>query len=165
MQANGLEARLRALEDVEAIRQLKARYFSSCDAKDIEGMRDCFVPGKVAIDYGAIGVFDNRDQLIDVFQRLGCHDHIVEMHHGMNPEIAMVDADQARGTWGLYYHQINTQEKTLTQLGATYEDEYVRTERGWKISKTRCVITSSQVMRFTEGAPLVMFAGRSPAAA
>lgn len=160
MQGNGLEARLRKLEDLESIRQLKARYFSCCDAKDVEGMRDCFVHGKVAIDYGAIGVFDDRDQLVDVFQQLGCHEHVVEMHHGMNPEIAVLDDDRAHGTWGLYYHQINTKEKTLTQLGAYYEDEYLRTDSGWKICKTRCVITSSQVMQFAEGAPLVMFAGR-----
>lgn len=165
MQGNGVEARLRKLEDIESIRQLKARYLSRCDAKDVEGMRDCFVPGKVEIDYGAIGVFDNRDQLIDVFQRLGGHDHIVDMHHGVNPEIDVLDNDRARGTWGLYFHQINTQEKTLTQLGAYYEDEYLRTDSGWKISKTRCVITSSQVMRFTESAPLVLFAGRSVPAA
>ena len=160
MQENGLEARLRKLEDLESIRQLKARYLACCDAKDVEGMRDCFIPGKVAIDYGAIGVFDDRDQPIDVFQKLGGHDHIVDMHHGVNPEIAVLDDRTARGTWGLYFHQINTKDNTLTQLGATYEDEYLRTDGGWKISKTRCVITSTQVMRFTEGAPQVMFAGR-----
>jgi len=165
MEGTDLVKRLRRLEDLEAIRQLKARYFACCDRKDTDGMRECFAVGKVLIDYGAIGVFDDRSKLIDVFQRLGCHEHIVEMHHGMNPDITVLDSDRAHGTWGLYYHQINTLEKTLTQLGATYDDAYVRTESGWKIAKTRCVITSSQVMRFTEAAPVVMFAGRSVPAA
>src|ERR1700733_5871009 len=75
-----LEARLRRLEDTEAIRSLKGRYFFCCDRKDPQGVRDCFAPGKVLIDYGRIGVFSDRDQLVDVFERLGCHDHIVEMH-------------------------------------------------------------------------------------
>ena len=40
-----LEARVRRLEDADAIRRLKARYFTCCDRKDPEGMRDCFAPG------------------------------------------------------------------------------------------------------------------------
>ena len=78
-----LAARLRVLEDIEAIRRLKARYFFCCDQKNPQGMRDCFAPGNVPIDYGPIGVFDQRDALAQVFAHLGCHAHIVEMHHGL----------------------------------------------------------------------------------
>ncbi|RQR29148.1 nuclear transport factor 2 family protein, partial [Burkholderia sp. Bp9131] len=80
-----MEVRVRRLEDADAIRQLKARYFTCCDRKDPQGMRDCFAPGTVHIDYGRIGTFEHRDALVDVFERLGCHPHIVEMHHGVNP--------------------------------------------------------------------------------
>ncbi|MGH8809465.1 MAG: nuclear transport factor 2 family protein, partial [Noviherbaspirillum sp.] len=66
MTVAALEARVRVLEDLEAIRALKARYFFSCDRKDPEAMRDCFVSGKVLIDYGRIGVFHHRDELVDL---------------------------------------------------------------------------------------------------
>ncbi|MFL9997012.1 SnoaL-like domain-containing protein [Burkholderia sp. GAS332] len=156
-----LEARLRRLEDTEAIRSLKARYFFCCDRKDPQGVRDCFAPGKVLIDYGRIGVFSDRDQLVDVFERLGCHDHIVEMHHGANPQIALVDDTTARGTWGLFYYLINTRDRVVTQLGAYYEDEYRKLDGVWKIAATRCVVTSTLAMDLADGMAKILFAGRS----
>lgn len=156
-----LDARLRVLEDLEAIRQLKARYFFCCDRKDPQGVRDCFMPGQVQIDYGRIGVFDDRDQLVDIFERLACQEHIVEMHHGENPQIVIVNDTDAHASWGLYYHQINTLERTITQLGAYYEDEYRKLGNEWKISKTRCIVTSTLVTDLTEGMMKVVFAGRA----
>ncbi|MFM0208652.1 nuclear transport factor 2 family protein [Paraburkholderia sediminicola] len=156
-----LEARLRRLEDMEAIRSLKSRYFFCCDRKDPQGIRDCFAPGKVLIDYGRIGVFSDRDQLVDVFERLGCHDHIVEMHHGANPQIALVDDTTARGTWGLFYYLINTRDRAVTQLGAYYEDEYRKLDGVWRISVTRCVVTSTLAMDLADGMAKILFAGRS----
>ena len=159
-----LHARVRALEDLEAIRKLKARYFHRCDHKDPQGMRECFVPGKVAIDYGAIGAFDDRDQLVDVFRRLGCHEHILEMHHGVNPQIDLIDAGHARGTWGLHYQQIDTREHRLTQLGAYYEDEYRKVDGEWKVSATRCVVTSTLVLDLGGDAAKVLFSGSAASA-
>ena len=53
-----IEQRVQALEDIEAIRQLKARYLFCCDCKDPKGARSCFVDGPIHIDYGVIGTFD-----------------------------------------------------------------------------------------------------------
>jgi hypothetical protein len=155
-----LETRLRKLEDAEAIRSLKARYLACCDLKDPQGMRDCFAPGPVRIDYGRIGVFDDRDQLVAIFEQLGCHPHIVEMHHGVNPQIDVLDDTHARGTWGLHYQMIDTRERVITQLGAYYEDEYRKIDGNWKIAATHCVVTSTLVAGYADAAPGVCFAGR-----
>lgn len=64
MTISALEARLQHLEAIEAIRPLKSRYLFFCDRKDPEGVRDCFAPGEVTIDFGRIGVFTHRDQLV-----------------------------------------------------------------------------------------------------
>ncbi|RQS76924.1 nuclear transport factor 2 family protein [Burkholderia sp. Bp8963] len=157
-----LETRLRRLEDADAIRRLKARYFTSCDRKDPQRMRDCFAPGAVHIDYGRIGVFEHRDALVDVFERLGCHPHIVEMHHGVNPDITVLDDTHARGTWGLHYQMIDTNAHTLTQLGAYYDDEYRKVDGEWKIAATRCVVTSTLSARYEGDARGVLFAGTLP---
>lgn len=146
---NGIDwqRRLQVLEDREAIRDLKAAYFAACDAKDPAAMRACFADGRVAIDYGVIGVFDNADDLVAVFTRLGCHPHMIEMHHGVNPRIELIDADRARGRWSLHYQLIDTRERRLTQLGGCYDDEYRRdADGGWKITATRSVITSTLVL-------------------
>ncbi|WP_322056252.1 nuclear transport factor 2 family protein [Paraburkholderia sp. J63] len=155
-----LQVRLRALEDADAIRSLKARYLACCDMKDPQGMRECFAAGLVRIDYGAIGVFDDRDALVAVFERLGCHSHIVEMHHGVNPQIDVLDDRHARGTWGLHYQRLDTRERAFTQLGAYYEDEYRKIDGKWKIAATRCVVTSTLVGSYAEASPVVRFAGR-----
>lgn len=154
-----LTARIARLEAVEAIRQLKARYFHSCDGKNPDAMRDCFVAGPVDIDYGALGRFTDRDGLVNLFTQLGCHPHIVEMHHGANPDITIIDADHARGTWSLHYQQIDTVKQTVTQLGALYHDAYRREDGAWKISATRCVVTSCAVLSIQEGVPRVLRAG------
>lgn len=159
-----LEAKLRHIEDIEAIRQLKARYFFCCDQKDPDGMRACFAVGDVTIDYGVVGRFTHRDQLVDVFAQLACHDHIVEMHHGVNPKITILDRSMASGTWGLHYQQIDTLKQTVTQLGAHYHDEYRKIDGAWKISATRCTVTSTMVTEIADGTPRILFAGRPPPA-
>lgn len=139
--------RVQALEDREAIRDLKAAYFAACDAKDPAAMRACFADGKVAIDYGAVGVFDHADDLVAVFTRLGCHPHMLEMHHGVNPRIELTSTNTTRGHWSLHYQLIDTCEQRLTQLGGYYDDEYRRNaDGGWKIAATRSVIVSTLVL-------------------
>jgi SnoaL-like domain len=160
-----LEGRLRRLEDIEEIRALKSRYFYCCDRKDPKGMRACFKDGPVYIDYGAVGKFDNADALVKVFTEIGCHDHMVEMHHGVNPQIELLDATRARGTWKLHYFLINTNDRSLTQLGGYYEDEYQVQDGHWKISRTRFVVSSTLAMSVADGLAKVLFAGRAPPAA
>lgn len=162
MNPEQLAERLQALEDIEAIRALKSRYLACCDAKDPAGMRSCFLDGPVHIDYGVVGVFDRADALVEVFTAIGCHDYMVEMHHGVNPQIVLQDRQYARGDWGLHYQLINTREQTLTQLGARYEDLYERTASGWKIASTRCIVTSTLVLQLEASAIRALVVGRVP---
>lgn len=155
-----LEQRIARLEAIEAIRQLKHRYLASCDAKNPSAMRACFVDGSVHIDYGPVGVFDNADAVVKIFTELGCHPHILEMHHGSNPQIEVRNETQAHATWSLHYQQINTQTHMLTQLGAVYEDEYVLTAQGWRISRTTCRPNSTLVLQLADEAVKALVKGK-----
>lgn len=157
-----IERRVQALEDLEAIRALKARYLSACDRKDPAAMRACFADGRVAIDYGAVGTFDSADALVKLYAEVACHEHMVELHHGANPQIEVLDETRARGTWSLHYFLINTQTKTLTQLAGYYEDEYRKAGGAWRIGATKFVATSTLAMDYTEGVAKALFAGRAP---
>ncbi|HEY0974906.1 MAG TPA: nuclear transport factor 2 family protein [Solimonas sp.] len=157
-----IERRIQALEDAEAIRQLKSRYLFACDRKDPKGMRACFADGKVHIDYGAVGTFDNADALVALYAQIACHEHMVEMHHGANPQVEVLGADKARATFSLHYFLINTQVKSITQLAGYYEDEYVKTAAGWKISSTRFVATSTLALDYTDAVAKTLFAGSKP---
>lgn len=162
MDTHQIERRLQVLEDIETIRTLKTRYLASCDAKDPRAMRACFADGPVHIDYGRVGTFDRADALVKIFTDLACHDHMVELHHGVNPQIEVLDERRARGKWGLHYFLIDTKSKSLTQLGGYYEDEYRKTNGAWKISSTRFVATSTLAMDLSEGSAKTLFAGRAP---
>lgn len=161
METSALEQRLQRLEDIEAIRQLKARYLFACDRKDPAGMRACFVDGPAAIDYGVVGSFDSADPLVQLFTEVGCHPHMVELHHGSNPQIEILGGARARGTWSLHYGLIDTQAKRLTQLAGYYEDEYRKQDGAWKMSATRFVATSTLVLDLAESAVRTLFAGRA----
>ena len=114
-----LEERLARLEAIEAIRQLKSHYLAACDAKDPAAMRACFCDGPVHIDYGVLGQFSDADTVVRLYTEQACHPHILEMHHGSNPQIELVAPTQARGSWSLHYQQINTETNMRTQWGAS----------------------------------------------
>jgi len=156
-----LEQRLQALEDIEAIKQLKHRYFLACDNKQPEAIRACFVDGPMTIDYGRVGGFDSADAMVEVYRQLACAEHIVEMHHGQNPVIELLGPEQARGSWGLVYLLIDTRQQRCTQLGGLYQDEYRKVEGQWKISRTAIEMQSTQILDVSEALVRRIFAGRS----
>jgi hypothetical protein len=130
-----LEERIQRLEDIEAIRLLKHRYLNACDMKQVESVRDCFAEGEILIDYGPVGVFEERDRFVELFKIMACHVHVVDLHHGANPEIHL-DGDVAMGRWALFYFNIDARSGATRQLGGLYEDEYQKFEGQWKITKT-----------------------------
>ena len=159
MNTNDLAQRLQQLEDKDAIRQLKARYFACCDGKDFAGFRACFADGVVDIDYGVVGCFDNADALVAIFKQIAGHPHMLEWHHGSNAQIEFSGPDQARGKWSLQYQLINTIDGTLTQIGGEYADEYQRTEAGWKMSATHFVARTTLALKLDADAVKTLMAG------
>ncbi|WP_062267052.1 nuclear transport factor 2 family protein [Endozoicomonas arenosclerae] len=130
-----LEERIQRLEDIEAIRMLKHRYLNACDTKQVKRVRDCFAEGEILIDYGPVGVFKDRDQFAELFRVMACHNHVVDLHHGSNPEIK-IEGDTALARWALFYFNIDARSGATKQLGGIYEDEYQRIEGEWKIVRT-----------------------------
>jgi hypothetical protein len=154
-----IEQRLQALEDIEAIKRVKYDYLFFSDQKQPEKMRECFAEGEITIDYGRIGVFKTRDELVAVFSRLACAEHIIEMHHAQNPRVDLHSDDRASAVFGLYYFLIDTRQNTVTQLGGYYEDAFIKVKGEWKICATAFKVTSTQLMDVGEGMAKILFAG------
>ncbi|MGF6694228.1 nuclear transport factor 2 family protein [Pseudomonas sp. D(2018)] len=131
-----LEQRLARLEALEAIRQLKHRYLNACDLKDVEAIRACFAEGEVAIDYGPVGTFRDRDSFVALYQSLACNERVIDLHHGANPEVELVAEDEARARWALYYFNLDAETGATRQLGGFYQDRYRCIDGAWKIVKT-----------------------------
>jgi len=154
-----LALRIQRLEDIEAIKQLKARYFHGCDRKNLDVIKGCFAQGDIKIDYGAIGCFSNREDFLAVYEQKACHAHIIDMHHGQNPQINWLSVSAASALWDLYFFQIDKQTGTCTQLAGFYEDQFRKIQDEWLIVETCFKVTSSLVTSIEEGHSRLLFAG------
>jgi len=161
-----LEQRIQRLEDIEAIKQLKAKYLHSCDTKNIDEIRQCFSPNNIVIDYGAIGAFADRESFLELFRAMACNEYVTDMHHGQNPRITWVNESRASAHWDLYFYQVNAETQNLTQLAGSYFDEYEKCDDRWVITKTLFTVSSTVVSEIRDDSLKIVFAGASiPAAA
>ena len=88
------------IEDVEAIKQLKARYFRTMDTKDWAGMRQVFADD-VIVDTTESGgnVVAGADEFITFLR--GTLKDVVTVHQGHMPEISLTSSTTATGIWAL----------------------------------------------------------------
>ena len=161
-----LEQRLKALEDVNAIRELKACYLRACDRKQPEVMRDCFVEKGAIIEADNFPSFNDREGWVKVFTELAVNNpNVMDTHHGQNPQITLTGPDAASAVWDLQFTQINLKERTVVNLAGEYRDEYVRQDGRWWISSQKFRQTSF-LMRMVgeDGQEKVLALGKPPAA-
>jgi hypothetical protein len=160
-----LRRRVQRLEDLEAIRRVKARYLTACDTQDPESAKNCFAPGEVLIDMGHVGVFHDREDWAQIYRTFGCHPFILDMHHGANEEIDLIDDTHARALWALEYRNFNLQAKTVLFVSLIYHDEFARLDGAWKITASRSEFKTALLCSFADGKLTPILADRSPAAA
>ena len=88
------------VDDLEAIKQLKARYFRTMDTKDWGAMRSVFADDLV-IDTSESGggVVEGAEEFM-TFLRETLAD-VVTVHHGHMPEITLTSATTATGIWAM----------------------------------------------------------------
>jgi hypothetical protein len=88
------------MDDIEAIKQLKARYFRMMDTKDWEGMRRVFTDD-VMVDTSASGggVVTGAAEFLAFLEPV-LRDAIT-VHHGHMPEIELTSSSTAAGIWAL----------------------------------------------------------------
>ncbi len=133
-----LENRITRLEDIEAIKQLKARYCEICD--------DRHNPDRITSLFAEDGIWESDD-----FGKAKGHDAIRELfvgfqkmfsfsqHNIMNP-IIEIDGNRATGIWylmGPWTHTDNDKEIWMT---ARYDDDYVKIDGVWKYQHLRAAV-------------------------
>ena len=137
-----LAARVAALEDINAIRQLKARYLRACDLKQVEDLRDTLLPEGIRLDYQNFPLFTQRDDFIALFQQMACQGGVYDLHHAGNADIELTGPDEARGRWTLNFRTIILSMQSVTQLVVEYEDIYRRKDGRWWIAESVSRISS-----------------------
>jgi hypothetical protein len=135
-----------SLEDLEAIRQLKARYFRFVDTKQWDRWGELFTEDAV-LDVPLVRgePLRGRSAIADrVRQGLT---PMITVHHGHMPEIELVGSDRARGLWPMYDRLLSTTNELSAGpappgFGPRYEgfghyvEEYTRGDDGrWRIAR------------------------------
>ncbi len=121
--------------EIEAIKSLKYAYVRCLDTKDWDGIRDLFTPDAVAAYSGGAYSASGRDEIVGFLERNMGSDSFHSSHRVTEPEI-ILDDDEATGLWALKDTVIDVDMGILVEGAAFYEDTYVRTEAGWRISMT-----------------------------
>ncbi len=123
-----------ALDEIEAIKRLKARYFRHMDTKDWAAFGEVFTEdATVAASPDPSHVFRGRDEIVRrVSEALR---DATTVHHGHMPEIELTGADTARGVWAMYDF-VDLPELVLHGWGH-YHEEYAKRSGEWRIRSTR----------------------------
>ncbi|MBJ19265.1 MAG: nuclear transport factor 2 family protein [bacterium] len=133
-----LEARVRALEDIQAILQLKHRYFRLLDHKEWDELRDCFTEDVQTHyesgHYRFSGVDEVMSFLSESLEGLTAGGRFA-LHLGHHPEIELLREGAARGRWTLHAPILDRGERRVGRQDSFYEDEYRKEGGVWRISR------------------------------
>ena len=130
-----LEARMRVLEDIEAIKRLKAKYWRCVDRKLWSELEDVFAKDATA-DYGPSFQFEGRKAIIQFLKDSLGAESTITIHGGHNAEIEITGKTSARAIWGLN-DVIVMQPNTKRTGWGYYEDEYVKVRGQWRKKSTK----------------------------
>jgi SnoaL-like protein len=146
---NTFEQRLRAVEDREAIRALKAYYARCADEKYTDDHErrpqaeiDVIARRQVEATFTADAVWDGGPQFGRREGREAIYDHLraggwnFALHYFVSPVIT-VEGDRAQGSWMLWQPCTLTAGNRSMLMSATTEDDYVRTAEGWRMTFMR----------------------------
>lgn len=141
-----IDERIRRLEDIEAIRHLKARYAEYADEKYTDDHRrkpqdeldrigrlqaGLFTEDAVWDGGEHFGVCEGRGAIYAFVRKGGWS---FAMHYFLNPRID-VDGDTARARWMLWQVCTLVEGDTPCWMSAIEDDEYRRTPDGWLMSR------------------------------
>lgn len=142
-----LEKRVQALEDIEAIKKLKARYFRSIDKKAWDELRDVFTEDAYG-DYNRLGIKQGRETIVNFIKGFEGSSTVVTTHQGHNSEIELTGENTAKGSWEMDYYRADSSDKSLIRDGIFYEDEYNRDADGkWRIRSLKIIVIRSDISK------------------
>lgn len=134
-----LDPMLERLADLEAIKQLKARYFRFIDTKDWAAFRDLFTEDcKHYLPQESPVPFMTNDDYFAMNEELLTPG--VTTHHGHMPEITFLTDTEAEGIWAMFdYVQIEPPSGRVSIMGwGHYYETYRKCDDGkWRISSKR----------------------------
>jgi len=144
------------MDDIEAIRLLKARYCRFLDTRDIDAWRQLFAPDVVVLLDVAVSTGGADPQTmpplvgLDAFEPvvLGGISGAATVHHCHTPEIELTSLATATGIWAMEDLLVFPDGSRLHGAGH-YHEEYEKREDRWRITRLHLTRT---LMDFTPAA-------------
>ena len=138
MGTTDLEQRITRLEDIEAIKQLKARYCDICD--------DTHNPDQIASVFAADGIWEGGDfgqaQSHEAIQELflGFRNMFTFSQHNISNPIIEINGNRATGIWYIMGPWTLTEDNKEIWMAARYDDDYVKVDGEWKYQHLRVTL-------------------------
>jgi hypothetical protein len=125
-------------DDLEAIRQLKARYFRLMDEKDWDALAGVFTDDvEMDMTGEGSGVISGREAYMPFIRDV--LDGVTTVHHGHMPEITITSPTTASGIWAMEDKLWWPEGSPISHLHGYghYHETYERTAEGWRIKTCR----------------------------
>lgn len=137
-----LEERITRLEDIEAIKQLKARYCDVCD--------DMHNPDRIGALFAEDGIWESPDfgqakghaAIRELFQKFQAM-FSFSQHNIMNP-IIEVNGNRATAQWYIMGPWDQTEDDRKIWMTLRYNDDYVKVDGEWKYQHLRVVLRMAE---------------------
>ena len=123
------------MDDVEAIKRLKARYFRTMDTKDWAAMREVFTDDPEMDTTEAGGAMTSGADRFVAFLReaIGA---VITVHHGHMPEIELTSATTATGVWAMEDMLRWPDGREMHGYGH-YHETYEKVGGAWRIKSSK----------------------------
>ena len=121
------------MDDIEAIKQVKARYGRAADTRDWELLRTT-ITDDFSCDTGSQG----RGATVGLealIERVGTNP-AVTVHHPLMPEIELTSPTTATGIWAVHLFSLTPDGRTVDAFGY-YHDTYEKVDGSWRLASLR----------------------------
>lgn len=148
-----LEDRIRILEDMEAIKKLKALYCLLVDAgiagdlQKVEEFLDLFTDDAKG-EYAEFGTYEGKEALTGFFRETVVGLLSYAAHKVHNPVIEVSD-NKAKGTWYFEVSLTVREGNRAAWMQGIYEEDYVKIKETWKFQSIKA--TFDYFTPFEEG--------------
>ena len=145
-----LEARIYALEHINAIKEVQYRYWHSVDAQKLDDVLDCFIDNGATIDMEGVPPCKTREDFIEVLKGQGGKAGFLSLHTGNNPQIKITGAVHAEATWDALFVAVDVADRLTYRLTGQYDNRYVKRNDRWYIQVQKFRQTSLLIKKIAE---------------
>ena len=125
------------LDEIEAIKQLKYRYFRLVDTANWADLARCFLESAtVCYVGGTYRVERSGRAAILEYLASAIHAQCISVHQGGHPEIRLTSPSTATGTWYQNDWFLDLRSNMKLSGACLYDDRYVKEGGDWKIEHT-----------------------------